>query len=117
MFYFILASNLNTSLPQVNAQAVGIATVMIDEILQRPERRPTRDEKAAFVELPDPIVLDGIAVSDRQREIVSPRLGISDQECAVFVLWHQKLLLGLDAFDFAEVPSEKRFDNIEIKNI
>ena len=37
----------------------------------------------------------------------------SDEECSVLVLRHQKFLLGLDALDFAEVPSEKRFDRDE----
>ena len=31
----------------------------------------------------------------------------------MLVLRHQKFLLGLDALDLAEVPSEKRFDRDE----
>ena len=50
-------------------------------------------------------MLDGVAVTDGQRVIVSPGLGVADQEGAMFVLSHQQFLLGLDSFDLAEVPS------------
>ena len=50
-------------------------------------------------------MLNGVAVTDGQRVIVSPGLGVADQEGAVFVLSHQQFLLGLDSFDLAEVPS------------
>lgn len=69
-------ANLNASLPKVDAEAVSVTTVVIDEILQRPERRPSSDEKAALVELPDPVMLHRVAVSDREREVVASRLGV-----------------------------------------
>ena len=57
-------TNLNASLSEVDAEAVGVPAVVIDELLQRPEGRPPRDEEAALVQLSDPVVLDGVAVSD-----------------------------------------------------
>ena len=78
---------------------------MVDQLLQRPERRPPGDEEASFVELPDAVVLDRVAVADREREVVAPGLGVSDEERAVLVLRQQQLLLRLDALDLAEVPS------------
>jgi len=37
---------------------------VIDELLQRPEGRPPRDEETALIQLPDSVVLDGVAVPD-----------------------------------------------------
>ena len=80
---------------------------MINELLQRPEGCPPRDEEAALVQLPDPVVLDSVAVSYRERVIVPSGLRVADEEGAVLVLSHQQLLLSLDPLDLAEVPSKR----------
>ena len=98
---------LYASLPQVDAKAVGVSAVVIYQLLKGPEGRPPGNEEPALVELPDAIVLDGVAVPNREREVVPSRLGVPDEEGAVLVLGHQQLLLRLDALDLAEVPSEK----------
>ena len=70
-----------------------------------PKSCPPRYEETSLVELPDPVVLDGVAVPYGKRIIVSPRLRVPDEEGAVLVLRQQQLLLGLHALDLAEVPS------------
>jgi len=57
-------THLNASLSEVDAEAVRIPAVVIDELLQRPEGRPPRYEEASLVQLPDSVVLDGVAVPD-----------------------------------------------------
>jgi hypothetical protein len=52
-------------------------------------------------------MFDGIPVPDRQREVVPAGFRVPDEESSMFILGHQQLLLGLDAFDLAEVPPEK----------
>ena len=49
-------------------------------------------------------MFDGVAVPDREREVVAARLRISDQECSVLVLLQKQLLLRLYPLDLAEVP-------------
>lgn len=44
--------------------------------LHLPESSSSGDEEAALVELPDAVVLDGVAVPHRQREVVPPRLRV-----------------------------------------
>ena len=53
---------------------------------------------------PDPIVFDGVAVPDGEREVVAARLRISDQERSMLVLLQKQLLLRLYPLDLAEVP-------------
>ncbi len=112
-------THLNASLSEVDAEAVRIPAVVIDELLQRPEGRPPRYEEASLVQLPDSVVLDGVAVPDWERVIVPPGLGVADEEGAVLVLSNQQLLLGLNPLDLAKVPSwkEKKFEHVSIRII
>ena len=81
---------------------------MVHELLQRSERRPPGDKVAALVELSDPVVFDGVAISDRERKIVAARFRVADEEGAVFVLIELEFLFRFNSLDAAEIPPEKK---------
>ena len=56
---------------------------------------------------PDPIMLDSVAVPDRERVVVPSGLGVPDEERSVLVLLQQEFLLRLNPLDLAEVPPAK----------
>jgi len=97
-------THLNARFPQIHAEPVRVATVVLDELQQRPEGGPPGDEEAALVELPNAIVLDRVAVAHGERVVVAPGLAVADEEGAVLVLRHEQLLLRLQTLDLAEIP-------------
>ena len=81
---------------------------MLHEVGQRAEGGAARDEEATLVQLPDPVVFDRVAVPHRERVVVAARLRVSYKEGAMLVLGQKQLLLRLDPFDLAVVPSAER---------
>lgn len=107
---------LNARLAEVDAEAVGVLRVMLDELLERSEGGAAGDEEAALVQLAYSVVLNCVAVSHREGVVVVSALGVADQEGAVLVLGQQQLLLRLYPLDLAEVP-RLRFDGLQLGNI
>lgn len=102
---------LNARFAEVDAKAVGVFRVVLDELLERSEGGATRDEEAALVQLAYSVVLNCVAISHRKGVVVVSALGVADQECAMFVLGKQQLLLSFYPLDLAEVPW-LRFDGL-----
>jgi hypothetical protein len=57
-------THLNTWSAKIHTKAVCILTVMFNQLLQCPERSATRNEKATFVKLSDPIMFHCISISN-----------------------------------------------------
>ena len=57
---------LNAWFSQVNAQPIGITTVVIYEFLQRSESCPSGNEESTFIQLTYAVVFDGVPVTNRQ---------------------------------------------------
>lgn len=62
MCRLLVETYLHTGLAQINAQAVRILAVVLDEILQIPESGSPGDEKATLVQLADTIMLHRVAI-------------------------------------------------------
>lgn len=58
----LVETYLYTGLAQINAQAVRVLAVVLDEILQIPESGSPGDEEATLVQLTDTIMLHRVTV-------------------------------------------------------
>ena len=57
---------------------------------------------------PYSVMFDSVSISDREREVVPPRLRVSDQERSVLILTKQELLLSFESLDLSEIPPERQ---------
>ena len=99
---------VDARLPEVDAQPVRVPGVMLHQLLQGAECCASGDEETTLVQLADPIMLHGVPVSDGKREVVPPRLRVSDQERSVFILTKQQLLLSFESLYLSKIPPKRQ---------
>ena len=57
---------------------------------------------------PYSVMFDSVSISDWEREVVPPRLRVSDQERSVLILTKQQLLLSFESLYLSKIPPERQ---------